>query len=539
MIMTLHNLSIDDVKDLCSERIYERGLGYFRERRVSRSLVHGETLSGEVEGNELRNYVVRINCEDGTLIPRCTCPFDFEIFCKHSIALLVKWIYKREEFLDVDSFMTNLKKKNKEELLTVIEKWIKVHPGIVHDISEPDVRILKRKLERFFSGDIVDYYQVHELIEDLHKARESAENLFERKNITESFNLLKEIIEVCVRNYCNIDDSNGMLAKFIDESLELYAKVLQDLNVEWTVKQNIHQNNWKMLVTDEYGLSDFISKMIVDSCTAENDFSLIENLALEELEKRKTKRGEYDISEIVNILLDLYEKKKNDEKFILLCEKEYRYSYLRYIEYLESKRRIDEAIHCCNRSLDYAKGFFKTELITKLGDLEYKQGKKKESLIHFTNAFKDSPEEEELLEKIRNISMKLGTWKTVKKELTSHLERNGNVHELVKIYLKDGDLELAYGIASRNPDNLYDAEKVANELEKTMPNKAAEIYRIMGENCIKKYNRDSYRSARRYYKNMKKLYVSLGRYEEFSLYIDGIRSENNKKRALQEELSEI
>src|SRR5215211_4249694 len=475
MIKTLHNLSIDDVKDLCSKKIYERGLGYFRERRVSGTLVHGDTLSAEVEGSELRNYVVRINCEDGTLIPRCTCPFDFEIFCKHAIALLVKWVYKRDEFLDVDFFMTNLKKKNKEELLTLIEKCIKAHPSIVDDTAEPDVGIFKRKLERLFSGDI-DYYQVHELIEELHKARESAENLFERKNITESFNLLKEIIEVCVRNYGNIDDSNGMLAKFIDESLELYAKVLQDLNVEWTAKQNIHQNNWKMLVMDEYGLSDFISKMIVDSCTAENDFSLIENLALEELEKRKTKKEEYDIPEIVNILLDLYEKKKNDEKFILLCEKEFRYSYLRYIEYLESKGRIDEAIHCCNRSLDYAKGFFKTELITKLGDLEYKQGKKKKSLIHFTNAFKDDPEEEELLEKIRNISMKLGTWKTVKKELTSHLERNEYSHELVKIYLNDGDLELAYRIASRNPDNLYDAEKVASALEKTMPNKAAAIY---------------------------------------------------------------
>ena len=46
---------------------------------------------------------------------------------------------------------------------------------------------------------------------------------------------------------------------------------------------------------------------------------------------------------IVDILLDIYEKKKDDEKFLFLCEKEFKHSYLKYIEYLETKGQINEA----------------------------------------------------------------------------------------------------------------------------------------------------------------------------------------------------
>ena len=71
-----------------------------------------------------------------------------------------------------------------------------------------------------------------------------------------------------MKNYGVVDDSRSMLAEFIEGSLKLYARLLHVLNVEWTIKQKIH-DNWKMFVIDKYDLSDYISEMIVDSCTDE------------------------------------------------------------------------------------------------------------------------------------------------------------------------------------------------------------------------------------------------------------------------------
>ena len=535
----LFNLENKDVKRLCSKQVFERGQGYFRQGRVSNTQVHGLTLRGEVEGSEPRKYKVKIEYEkEGRLIPKCTCPFDLEEFCKHSIALLLHWIHRREEFLNVDLVLKDLRNKSKEELLRLIEEGIRVNPSIIIYLSDPDSKRFKKQLEALFSNHVDYDYDVRELIEQLEQVRDGAEKLFDRKNVQESFSLLKEIIDLCISNYGNVDDSDGMLAKFIEESVELYARIIQALNVEWSVKQKIHEDNWKMFVMDEYGLSDYVTSMIVDSCTTENDFTLTEKLASGELQKRRVKGDEYGVSEIVDILLDIYEKKKDDEKFLLLCEKEFKHSYLRYIENLEAKGKIGEAAQCCTRALDFADGFMKTELIEKLGDLKHTQGSDGESLSLYIKAFKNRSEEE-LLEKIRNLSEELGSWKDVKDELTSFLEQKGDNHNLIKIYLKEGDLASALKIASLNITNTHDTERVAKACEKSMPDKAAELYRIMAEESIKQSHRNSYRAAKYYYKGMKRLYTSLGKEEEFIQYIDGIRLANKRKPALQEELSNL
>ena len=117
-----------------------------------------------------------------------------------------------------------------------------------------------------------------------------------------------------MKNYGVVHDSGGMLAEFIEGSLKLYARILHELNIEWTIKQKIHEDNWKMFVMDKYDLSDYISEMIVDSCSTEQDFTFIEKLALEELQESKARREDNRVPEIVDILLDVYEKKKDEKK---------------------------------------------------------------------------------------------------------------------------------------------------------------------------------------------------------------------------------
>ncbi|HYA82866.1 MAG TPA: hypothetical protein VEH06_05370 [Candidatus Bathyarchaeia archaeon] len=122
-----------------------------------------------------------------------------------------------------------------------------------------------------------------------------------------------------------------------------------------------------------------------------------------------------------------------------MCEKELEHSYFRYIEYLESKGQIDEAIQCCTRALDFAKGFLKIDLIEKMGDLRHACGDNNESLSLYIKSFKGRPEEE-LLEKITHLSNELGLWKNVKKELTSfNMAEGGDTHNLLELYLRDKD----------------------------------------------------------------------------------------------------
>lgn len=140
---------------------------------------------------------------------------------------------------------------------------------------------------------------------------------------------------------------------------------------------------------------------------------------------------------------------------------------------------------------------------------------------------------------IKILSSKLGEWKENKEKLISFLIDRRDYHGLIRIHLNERDLDSAYDIALKDRQNLYDMEKVANALEKTLPKKACQLYIIMAENLIKKANRNSYKYTLHYYKKMKKIYVSLGLQKEFLEYIDTIKKQNIKKRALQEELARL
>jgi len=495
-------------------------------------------LRGDVQGSESRSYRIKIEYDNksGRLFPNCTCPFDQEEFCKHSITLLLHWIHRREEFLNVDLVLKELRNKSKDELLTLIEESIRMNPEIVFHVSSPHSKTFKKRLEALFSNQ-VDYYNVHELIEKLDEVRNRAKKLFESNNVQESFDIVKYIIELCMKNYDVVDDSDGTLAEFIEGSLNLYARILTALNVEWTIKQKIHEDNWKMFIVDKYDFSDYVSKMLVDSCSTEEDFIFIEKLALEELQKDKAREEEYRAS-TVDILLNIYEKKKDEKKFLSLCDKEFEHSYFRYIEYLESKGQTDEAIRCCTRALDFAKGFLKTDLIEKMGDLRHACGDNYESLSLYIKSFKDRPEEE-LLEKITHLSNELGLWKDVKKELTSFMAEEGDTHNLLELYLRDKDLPSAFKIASQHVDDIYDTERVAKACEESMPYEAVKLYRKMAEEAIKQSNRNAYRTAKYYFKAMYRLYTSLKKENEFRQYMDTIKSANKRKPALLEELSHI
>jgi hypothetical protein len=185
-----------------------------------------------------------------------------------------------------------------------------------------------------------------------------------------------------------------------------------------------------------------------------------------------------------------------------------------------------------------AKGFLKTDLIEKMGDLRHACGDNNESLSLYIKSFKDRPEEE-LLEKITRLSNELGLWKDVKKELTSFMGEEGDTHNLLELYLRDKDLASAFKIASQHIDDIYNTERVAKACEKSMPYEAAELYRNMAEESIKQSNRNAYRTAKYYYKAMYRLYTSLKKENEFRQYIDTIKSANKRKPALLEELSHI
>jgi len=340
----LLDLKLNYVKQLCSDKIYARGLKYYKDGRVSNQLIQNNLLSCQVQGSQF-NYDVNIKVENGKLIPNCTCPYDFEDFCKHSISLLANWIIHPEQFTDIDLFFEEMEKKNKDELLSIMKRWIHLYPDIVLKYySNQSLKGLKNKLQYIFSFDGSESYDVPTIIQELKDFNQILEE-YEKKNDLESFNNIKYIVEFCFAKLPNFDYAED-IESFIEMLIKIYVKVFQNLEVDWTIKKEIHEFNLKIFIespTDT--ISEIISKAIaIPYFETEMDF--VENLILNKIElNKKNKKSEYYLlSKLVLLILDLYEQNKDYEKFTYLCEKEPRYCYNRYIQYLESIGAFDKAI---------------------------------------------------------------------------------------------------------------------------------------------------------------------------------------------------
>jgi hypothetical protein len=531
------------MKRLCSDNIYQRGLAYLKQDRVSNQTIHNNSLSGQVQGSQFYTYDVKIDVENNKLIPSCTCPYDYEDFCKHAISLLASWIKYHEQFIDIDLFFKELGKKSKDELLCIMQRWTYIYPNIVLKYySTQSLDGLKRKLQKVFSSGSKSY-DVPDIIGDL-KEFDPILKEYEKKNDLESFNSIKYLVGLCFENLSSFDYLDN-IEPFLERLIRIYIKIFQNLEVDWSIKKEIHKFNLKLFIKSSDDISEIISNTIVCSDFEEVETDFIENMILNEINlHKKNKKNDPDrlVSKLILLLVDLYENNKDYKKFICTCEKELQYCYNRYIQYLESTDAFDKAIFYCKKSLGFVTGFSQINLLVKLGDLEYKAENEKNSLSYYLKAFKINPLycEEAIIAKIRKISLTLNSWPQVKKELISILEQKEYYHMLIEIYLKDDDFESAYKIASQTINcDLYDKEIVAKALIKGFPNKAAELYRIIGEGFVSKANIESYRKALHYFRKMQKIYFSSGQSGEFFTYVDKLLSNNIKKRLLHKELSRL
>jgi superfamily II DNA or RNA helicase len=84
-------LSIEEIDRLASRRIVERGVDYALSGRVVETREGPGGLEARVQGTGGEPYVVRVLDDgDGGLLPECSCPFDWEPFCKHAVAALAR-----------------------------------------------------------------------------------------------------------------------------------------------------------------------------------------------------------------------------------------------------------------------------------------------------------------------------------------------------------------------------------------------------------------------------------------------------------------
>ncbi|MHC1575566.1 MAG: SWIM zinc finger family protein [Candidatus Methanogasteraceae archaeon] len=188
------------------ETIFGRGLGYFREGRVTNVIKFRGRLIGEVSGTH--GYTTEVDLND--LGCDCSCPYGGN--CKHGVAVLLQ--YSDGGYVDCDEIMERVEEMDRDELLEVVEEFVRMNPASlmylhVHPASderepnEAQIKALDTQI-RSMLRRIVDYgYADREFADDLSGLIRFNEALLTKEQI---FYVLEFLVNNCEEYGCFYDD---------------------------------------------------------------------------------------------------------------------------------------------------------------------------------------------------------------------------------------------------------------------------------------------------------------------------------------------
>jgi len=111
------------IRALATPESFARGRSYFDDSAVSDLVRRGDRLTAEVEGSELAPYRVSIRLHDGGVAEaRCSCPYDFGGYCKHIVAVLLKFADEGTRVIERKTLAKLLRELDQSRLIELLEK---------------------------------------------------------------------------------------------------------------------------------------------------------------------------------------------------------------------------------------------------------------------------------------------------------------------------------------------------------------------------------------------------------------------------------
>ena len=115
---------------------FERGRNYYESGVVESIVQRGDRLFAEVLGSECDPYHVGVNLQGDYFSASCTCPYDWEGYCKHIVAALLTWIHDRDSVAVRAPIEDMLSKLDADKLKSLILMMVESEPHLSETVDE-------------------------------------------------------------------------------------------------------------------------------------------------------------------------------------------------------------------------------------------------------------------------------------------------------------------------------------------------------------------------------------------------------------------
>ncbi len=138
--------------EYASDKSIQRGREYFREGAVGGLVLRGNQLQANVAGGQPRPYRVEIEFDaEGGAEACCTCPYDYEGWCKHIVAVLLAYAEQPNQVETRSPLVQRLAALDRAQLQTLVLELVERVPRLV-DVVEVALTLLALAPEALATG---------------------------------------------------------------------------------------------------------------------------------------------------------------------------------------------------------------------------------------------------------------------------------------------------------------------------------------------------------------------------------------------------
>jgi uncharacterized Zn finger protein len=271
-------LSEASIRRHASSQSLERGQDYYKSGSVTSLIQRGNELSAKVEGSEIDPYRISICFDKGGITSVfCTCPYNFEGWCKHIIATLLTCLHQPdriEQRLELNELLAPL---TREQLQLILHKLVLEQPDWVDAIERQIIQItppkstksqkgsrrtsvdpksIERQVEQIiarYEGQWNDYPAMEEIEEILKKADAFIEQGDEKNGLI----IVGAVVRAYVKDWMNLDGSSGESGGFFEVLDASLTEAIRSAELSEGDRQQWQQElkTWQAEV-DDYGIDD-------------------------------------------------------------------------------------------------------------------------------------------------------------------------------------------------------------------------------------------------------------------------------------------
>ncbi|WP_339375783.1 SWIM zinc finger family protein [Calothrix sp. NIES-2098] len=207
------NLSESIIRHNANAKSFQRGEDYYRMGSVLSVTQRKNQIQAEVEGSEEEPYRVTIRFNNDELTAICTCPYDYDGWCKHIVATALTYTRQPDIIEKRPSLPQLLDRLDHVQTQRLVQELVEEHPelideidGYVKAIAKPVKLTQKRQPARQIT---INTKQIKASVRQiLRDGARYLEDGYEEDPITEELqSLIQEAVDLCAK-----DDAHNALA---------------------------------------------------------------------------------------------------------------------------------------------------------------------------------------------------------------------------------------------------------------------------------------------------------------------------------------